>query len=218
MKSLKSVLIALILTAILAAPSAFASTLYTDLTSFLNDAVTNVIDFEENASGDFTSYGTGPANFSGIDFFGSSGLFTVDPNFDASFYEWGSGDVLIDSFGTGLISASFPGGFTAIAADIMSFDPEAAGHTITLSTGEVFNIGTASRPTRTFVGFISDVPLTSISFQVQIGNNPAIDNFRFGSKLVVSPDPSGTAVPEPLTLFMTGFGLLGFAGLRRFKS
>ena len=191
--------------------NSYASTLYTDLTSFLNNSSTpTVIDFEENAAGGFTNHGTGPAIFSGVNFTGSS-VYTVDPDFSPGFYEWGTGDVMIDAFGVGTILATLPGGYTAVGSDIMSFEPEAANFDITLSTGEIFNVSTALRPNQTFVGFISDVPLTSLSFAVKSGNNPVIDNFRFGSAL---DHNGGTAVPEPATIFLTGMGLLSLIGSR----
>ena len=188
---------------LLAAPhSAQAATVqFTDLGSFqANTTGLTNIDFEGLApTGGSTDYGNGLTT-NGVKFIGSSNyLYVVDPAFSPSLYDWGSGAVLLgNEFGT--ITATLPSGVTAVSSDIMSIVDYASPFTITLSTGETFNINSLSYPNRQFIGFTSDTSIASISFQANSGY-PELDNFRYGFS-----NTNTTAVPEPFTIIGTLVG------------
>jgi hypothetical protein len=91
----------------------------------------------------------------------------------------------------------------------MSFHSYASPFTITLSTGETFNLDSLYYPDRQFVGFTSDTDITSISFNAT-GGYLMLDNFRFGSAAVAT-----ASVPEPFTVIGTLVG--GTAALRMRK-
>jgi hypothetical protein len=197
---------------LIASSQAQAVALFTDRTAFLaaTTGMTN-IDFEENSYGAFTYYPSG-ATFSGVNFVGSGYLYTIDPALATSIYDWDSGDILSDQYETGPINVALPGGgFTAVGSDIMSFDPYASDFIITLSTGDVFTVSSANYPTRAFVGFTSNVPISWLTFDATSSVYANLDNFVFGSAGI-------TPIPEPATLSLLGFGLLGLAGLRKKRS
>jgi hypothetical protein len=194
---------------LLAANSAQAATVqFTDLTSFqANTTGITTIDFEGLApAGSFTNYGSGGLTTSGVSFTDSGNyLFAVDPAYSPGLYDWGSGAVLLGNTG-GTITATLPSGVNAVGSDIMSILGYASPFIITLSTGESFNINSLNYPDRQFVGFTSDVDITSISFQAT-GGYTELDNFRFGTAAVAT-----ASVPEPFTVIGTLVG--GTAALR----
>ncbi|GEM_PF-2263845 len=215
-------ILGILLAFIMAAAPAHASLLFTDLGTFLGaTSGTTNIDFEENSSGAVTSYGLGPAVFSGISFTASNSLFTVDPDYSPPFYEWGSGDVLIDAYGSSYFDVLLgQAGFTALGADIMSIVPYASDFEITLSTGEVFHVNSHNYPDRAFAGFTSCTPITSARFQATGAAHSLMDNFVFGDANGCGEGGGGgneqPSIPEPLTLSMVGLGL-GALGIKRFK-
>jgi hypothetical protein len=158
----------------------------------------NTVTFEENASGNFTSYGAGPVSFGGAAYTISNGtIFTVDPDFQCPGYcEIGTGDVLTAAFGNLLTITG--GGVTALAFDWMTW----VGTTLslTLSTGDVIPLAAAPNVPG-FFGVTSTVPITSLTVTVP---DPLlnIDNFRT-ARLA----STGT-VPEPGALLLFASGLL----------
>lgn len=198
---------------------AHASVLYTDFSSFMTDVgALTVIDFEENSPNSFTSYGSpGFASFSGVAFNSAGNLFTIDPDFSAPFYDWGSGDVLSDQFSSNAsFNITLPGGFGAVGTDIMSFDPYLASIKISLSTGEEFMVNTNDFPNRAFFGFISNNPITSLVIDNLSGSFLNLDNFSFGD--AIQGDGNGNdhgVIPEPSSLALMTIGLSGLASLKR---
>jgi hypothetical protein len=182
-----------------------AITLFTDQTAF-NAATQGLttIDFEGLASvNDFIFVPNPPGlTQSGVNFTSPNTLFVVDPGYGPAFYDWGSGAVLSAQFGSGtIINAALPSSVTAVGSDIFSIDSYASDFVINLSTGDSFTVSSSNYPIRSFVGFTSDVDITSISFTATSGNTQ-IDNFTFGTRKSI-------ATPEPTSVL----GLLALGGL-----
>ena len=109
---------------------------------------------------------------------------------------WGSGDKLQGGIE---IDITLPRGVEAVGSDIMStftaFDPDASStYEVVLSTGDVFeNVFASGPPTRSFVGFTSTAPITSLRL-ISSGTFAMLDNVAFD----VVPEPT------PLSLFICG--------------
>jgi hypothetical protein len=130
--------------------------------------------------------------------------------------DFGSGTTIRSCSGCEII-ATLPSGITAVGGEFGSlFSQLIVPFTITLSTGEIFNLNTLNSPSLSFAGFTSDTPISSISFRgFGDGNSFAgtarLDNFRFGTVNLATT----TAVPEPFTVIGTLVG--GTAALRMRK-
>jgi hypothetical protein len=179
------------------------------ITLFTNQAAFNAatqglttIDFEGLASVNSFIFVPNPPGLtqSGVNFTSPNTLFVVDPGYGPGFYDWGSGAVLSAQFGSGtIINAALPSGVTAVGSDIFSFDSYASDFVINLSTGDSVTVSSSDYPIRSFVGFTSDVDITSISFTATSGLT-LIDNFTFGTT---------ASTPEPTSVL----GLLALGGL-----
>jgi hypothetical protein len=99
----------------------------------------------------------------------------------------------------------------------MTHTPYAASVLVTLSTGEQFTIATASKPTRTFAGFISNTPLTWIKFQ-PLNGFQMIDNFSYGSPAQDPPPVSEADDAETWMLGGAGLGSLLLARWLKFRA
>jgi hypothetical protein len=129
---------------------------------------------------------------------------------------WGSGDLLegpnsiwIPAAGA-YIEARLPAGVTAVGADLMSRLPVADTFVVSLSTGESFTVATSANPNRAFVGFTSDVPITSIRFHPG-ASYALLDNFSYGSAV------QAAEVPEADTMILGCTGLFGLLIARRLR-
>jgi hypothetical protein len=101
------------------------------------------------------------------------------------------------------LTAQLPAGVSAVGAD---FGLQSQGSftncaiAIGLSTGETFSFNPLPKsPTFNFLGFVSDQPLTSLTFQAtadfpsqSTNGSPSLDNFT-----------TAQAVPEPSTIVLT---------------
>src|SRR5262249_1051315 len=96
---------------------------------------------------------------------------------------------------------TLPPGITAVGLDVSSFLPQSA--ILQLSTGDALTVPEPGRPNFAFIGFTSDVPVTSLAITITNNGNPTIDNLTFGH-----------AVPYPGGLTVAGVGLLGLLGYR----
>lgn len=185
---------------------------FTDRAAWLAVAgpVTN-IGFEGIApTGGRVNYTT-PVTFSGVQFaapLGSGGVAESAVSAGLDYVgAWGSGDKLQASLGVEF-DIMLPSGVTAVGSDIMItstfFFGTSGSYSVMLSTGDVFtNISSSGPPTRSFVGFISTTPISSI----RMISNPSlamIDNFAFNS----------VAAPEPSSLTLFGAGVMFIALMR----
>jgi hypothetical protein len=213
-------LIALIVTTSMAVPAGASALLFTDRATW-EAATTGIftLDFEGTARpGAPVNYSAAGYTAGGVQIIG---LTPPDSYYlyDSADHDWGSGDLLLGPYsgwGGGYIQANFTaGGVTSVGSDIMTHTPEAASFVISLSTGETFTVATSSKPSRAFVGFTSDVPITSIQFTPSSGW-PMIDNFSYGLSSG-PPDPPPGETPEADTIIFGGTGLLGLWLARRMR-
>ncbi len=123
----------------------------------------------------------------------------------------GSGSQYLQASGAAAETVTFPSGVTAAGSNLFTYASSALGpETVTVtdslgSTPFTINapVGTNSPSGLNFVGFLDTTPgatLTTIVFAAG-SSLPAIDNFSFGSSLVV--------VPEPSSVVLSVFGVLG---------
>jgi hypothetical protein len=136
-----------------------------------------------------------------------NGLYAIDRNYLFPTFAWNApavldADVQIPS---SQLVATLPPNTTAVAGTISDFFT--TNFTITLASGgaQTFSLpNVPGQPTLTFVGFTSDVPITSVAFQDSFGA-PVLGSFEVATF---------TAVPEPSTLALFGLGTAALAGWR----
>ena len=159
-----------------------AATPYTTRADF--DAAagpTRIIDFATNDSGNPLSSPSadilGPFGLSGVCFQGARSYY------NNLFYTWP---------GTTMV-AGLPSGTYAFGTDIGTFYPVDGTHTVTLSTGEVFQFGRHEETLFGFFGVVSDTPIQWVTF-VYDNTYPIIDNFAITS----TAGPGGDCPPGPI--------------------
>ena len=161
---------------------------------------------------------------SGVDFIGynSSGVSdvqVVDTSGVFTWYNWGTGDALIQNLDRPnsssplpYINIVLPANITSLGLDLWTTSPQALSYTITVA-GVQYTVPTFSQPTLAFWGITSDTPITSIQVTLQGttfngSSNELLDNFSFGVSDL-------TAAPEAGTYLLIGSGLIGFVLLRK---
>lgn len=162
---------------------------------------------------------------SGVEFIGynSAGTSDIDvvdtsgSNF--TWYNWGTGDALLQSLDRPnsssplpYIDIILPANVTALGMDLWTTSPQALNYTITVN-GNQYTVPTSTQPTLAFWGITSDTPITSIQLTLQGttyngSSNELMDNFVFGTSDL-------TAAPEAGTYLLIGTGLIGLVAIRK---
>ncbi|MFN9176224.1 MAG: PEP-CTERM sorting domain-containing protein [Synechocystis sp.] len=194
--------------------------IFTDKTTFLNVTTgLTTVDFEGLIAPD--TAGALPSTVSGVTFSNTGGSpFLLNcATLPSSF---GNCPNVIEAAGpttvggTGnfpnVITAQFPGGFTAVGIDFL---PYSFGdtQTVSTSTGETYEFTFNNNPPAyvQFVGFTSDVPITSLTFTVSTASGQLFDNVVYGQA-------TSTEVPEPLTILGASAAVAFGAGFKHRKS
>jgi hypothetical protein len=159
----------------------------------------------------------GVLSLNDVGFSGGNGVIPVTaPNFGYT----GPGAALVN-IGVPEISGinvTLPAGVTAVGTDLLANPPDNISPiVITLSTGETFTVSGEPLPVRQFVGFTSDVAITSLQFLSNSGPDAAAS--RIGvDDLVFSRVQA--QIPEPTTLILlsTGLAAVGAAVRKRRKA
>jgi hypothetical protein len=186
--------------------AACASTVYTDLSSFL--AATAPGYYLE----DFNALVLPPNYVPFVDFAGST--FTYTASAPGGVYVsqlpgnqifgvnlWG--DLLTFSFTSGNVTAV--GGYYFETNVSNEIQPGTGTVTLTFSDGSSFNLSSVSPPL--FFGYIADAPLTSLIVQGRSSTFVSVDNFYVGE-----------SVPEPATAVLLLAGALLLAARRRIRA
>ena len=186
-----------------AAPTHAQATFFSDRSAFLaNTTGTTTIDFEGLAPDNSYTFYPLPAGItlSGVNF-------SVDPSFTHNalgvigkgFYY--PGNSVLSSQSTtaanGDLLITFSAPVTAIGFDY--YNDNSNTDIFTLSDGEVFSRPTGNGNPSSFVGLISNTPITTLDIQAKVSLAINIDNFTFGKS---------APVPEAATAVSLGFLLL----------
>jgi hypothetical protein len=147
------------------------------------------------------SFSNGIFSFSAVASSATTGLYVVDSAGDNWLAAAADASSLIFSFTSGNVTA-VGGNLFLINSE---FSPVSNNLILQLSDSTATNFTVSSA--EDFFGFVSDVPVLSLSVTSQ-----AADNFSTAANLTVA-----NTVPEPSTfaLLLAGFALLGFVMIRR---
>ena len=168
----------------------------------------------------FTTSGTGPFGSGVVTIYGA-GLAAMQ----SAVLNTGTGAILVwgppNQPGTAFLNAVLPAGTTAFGTDFWAQQPFVSVVDVTVNasdaTSQLFSVNTVNRPTPSFVGFTSDVPITSVLFRTIAGQTGlVVDNFSVGQTSTI-PGPIPPAVPEPITALLLSVGMVGLAVVRKQK-
>jgi hypothetical protein len=157
--------------------------------------------------------------FIGYNSAGSSDVQVVDTSGEFTWFNWGTGDALLEGLdrpGPGsplpYIDIVLPANVTSLGLDLFSTSPQALSYTISVA-GTQYTVPTFAQPTLAFWGITSDTPITSVQLTLagttyNSSSEALLDNFSFGASDL-------TAAPEAGTYLLIGSGLIGFVVLRK---
>jgi hypothetical protein len=239
---------ALVFAGVFSTSSAFASTVFFDRAAWQAavGSFTN-IDFSGiTADGTISTFNNASGlTVSGVNFVGKQNETTLIGGSQSFFqlvvaddtapgpYNWGAPAVVGGIFDllqlsspagsaseNGSYTATLPAGINAIGIDLMGVGSVANNPVdVTLSTGEMQIVDTAGQPNRVFIGFISDVPISSVSLSPE---GPSGFSFGFSNETLFTNFSFATvsSVPEPSTAGLTilAGGMLFAFGLARRRS
>jgi hypothetical protein len=158
------------------------------------------------------------AEFIGYSSSGSSDIQVVDTS-GFSYYNWGTGDALIQSLNRPNASSPLPyvnivlpANITSLSLDLFTTSPQALNYTITVA-GNQYTVPTFTQSTLAFWGItstsaISSIQLTLAGTTYNGSSNELLDNFSFGAEDMAT-------APEAGTYLLIGSGLIGFVALRK---
>jgi hypothetical protein len=158
---------------------------------------------------------------SGVEFIGysSSGqsdISVVDTS-AFSYYNWGTGDALIQSLSRPnsssplpYVNIVLPANISSLGLNLFTASPAALNFTITVA-GNQYTAPSYNQPTLAFWGITSTTAISSLQLTLAGttytgGSQELLDNFVFGDL---------SAAPEASTYLLIGSGLIGFVLLRK---
>jgi hypothetical protein len=157
--------------------------------------------------------------FIGYSSTGASDIQVIDTSGEFTWYNWGTGQALIQPLdrpnaGSPLpyINIVLPANTTALGMDLYTTNNQAMSYTITVA-GNQYTVPTFSQPTLAFWGITSATPITSIQLTLagttyNEASEALLADFVFG-------DSDMSAAPEAGTYLLIGSGLIGFVALRK---
>jgi hypothetical protein len=157
--------------------------------------------------------------FIGYSSTGSSDIQVIDTSGEFTWYNWGTGQALIQSLSRPnsssplpYIDIVLPANVTSLGMDLFTANNQAMSYTITVA-GNQYTVPTFAQPTLAFWGITSSTPITSLQLTLAgtTYNESAealLADFVFG-------DSDMSAAPEAGTYLLIGSGLIGFVALRK---
>jgi hypothetical protein len=161
---------------------------------------------------------------SGVEFIGynspgASDIQVIDTSGEFTWYNWGTGQALIQplnrpnsSSPLPYINIVLPANVSALGMYLYSANNQAMSYTITVA-GNQYTVPTYTQPTLAFWGVTSATPISSVQLTLAgtTYNQSAealVADFVFG-------DSDMSAAPEAGTYLLIGSGLIGFVALRK---
>jgi hypothetical protein len=157
--------------------------------------------------------------FIGYSSSGSSDIQVIDTSGEFTWYNWGTGQALIQSLNRPnsssplpYIDIVLPANVTSLGMDLYTANNQAMSYTITVA-GNQYTVPTFAQPTLAFWGITSSTPITSLQLTLagttyNESSEALLADFVFGASDM-------SAAPEAGTYLLIGSGLIGFVVLRK---